>query len=122
MRVIYIKFQVLLVAWANILGCTPEEKNAFQTIKERQQTGDLVVRFARLEINADSLEEYLSFLREGIETSVKTEPGVLTMYALQEQDEPTKITVLEVYASESAYQSHLATAHFQKYKNGTLKW
>jgi len=29
--------------------------------------------------------------------------------------------VVEVYASEEAYQSHLKTAHFLKYKNGTLQ-
>lgn len=29
-------------------------------------------------------------------------------------------TILEVYASREAYQSHIASAHFLKYRNGTL--
>ena len=28
--------------------------------------------------------------------------------------------ILEIYASEEAYQQHLKTPHFQKYKQGTL--
>ena len=29
-------------------------------------------------------------------------------------------SILEIYASEEAYQQHLKTPHFQKYKQGTL--
>ena len=103
-------------------GCTSDQQteNPLQTIRALQQKGELVVRFAKLEIHESQLDEYMAFLKEGIETSIRTEPGVLTMYALQEEADPSKITVLEVYASDSAYQSHLATPHFQKYKTGTL--
>lgn len=34
---------------------------------------------------------------------------------------PDKITILEIYADERAYQSHIETPHFLKYKQGTLK-
>ena len=30
------------------------------------------------------------------------------------------ITILETYASQEAYKSHIASEHFQKYKQGTL--
>ena len=30
------------------------------------------------------------------------------------------ITILETYASKAAYESHIASEHFQKYKQGTL--
>ena len=30
------------------------------------------------------------------------------------------ITILETYASREAYDKHIASAHFQKYKQGTL--
>lgn len=54
------------------------------------------------------------------ETSLRTEPGVLTMYAVAEKENPCQITILETYASEEAYNKHIAFAHFQKYKQGTL--
>ena len=42
------------------------------------------------------------------------------MYAMQEKDNPCNITILETYTSQAAYRSHIASAHFQKYKQGTL--
>ncbi|MBQ1747222.1 MAG: antibiotic biosynthesis monooxygenase, partial [Bacteroidales bacterium] len=33
--------------------------------------------------------------------------------------DPCKIYILEVYADRQAYQDHLNTAHFKKYKEGT---
>lgn len=62
----------------------------------------------------------MKFATEVGEISLRTEPGVLTMYALQEKENPCNITILETYASQEAYRSHIASAHFQKYKQGTL--
>ncbi len=90
------------------------------SMKAAQESGDLVVRFAKLEIDSARLDMYLEFLTEGIRTSIDTEPGVLTMYAVQEERDPAQITILEIYASDSAYQSHLQTDHFLKYKQGTI--
>jgi quinol monooxygenase YgiN len=52
--------------------------------------------------------------------SLRTEPGVLTMYAVSEKENPCKVTILETYASREAYEKHIASEHFQKYKQGTL--
>ena len=30
------------------------------------------------------------------------------------------VTILETYASQKAYELHIASEHFQKYKQGTL--
>lgn len=76
---------------------------------------------ARLEIDSAQLDEYLMLLKEGIATSIATEPGVLTMYGVKERNDPTKITILEIYLNDSAYQTHLKTPHFKKYKSGTLE-
>ena len=56
----------------------------------------------------------------GGEVSLRTEPGVLTMYAVSEKENPCKVTILETYASREAYEKHIASEHFQKYKQGTL--
>ena len=45
-------------------------------------------------------------------------PNILKV--LQDKNDPCKITILETYASQEAYKSHIASAHFQKYKQGTL--
>lgn len=51
---------------------------------------------------------------------MQLEPGVLALYAVAEKDAPNNITILEIYADRAAYESHLKTTHFQKYKQGTL--
>ncbi len=84
-----------------------------------QEPDKQMVRLARLVIDSTELDRYNEFLREEIEASVRLEPGVLTLYAVSEKDRPTHITILEIYASEEAYQKHITTPHFLKYKNGT---
>lgn len=51
---------------------------------------------------------------------MKLEPGVLALYATAEKHASNRITILEIYADRAAYESHLKTPHFQKYKQGTL--
>ena len=80
----------------------------------------LVVRIARLVIDSSQLEKYKAALKEGMETAVRVEPGVLTLYAVYEKNNPTHVTVFEIYANADAYKSHLETAHFKKYKSSTL--
>ncbi len=83
------------------------------------QEENQVVRLAKLVIDPEQLENYKALLKEEIETSVQLEPGVLTLYAVSEKDNPTHITILEIYADKAAYQLHVQTPHFIKYKTGT---
>lgn len=79
-----------------------------------------IVRLAKLVIDSAHLESYRVFLKEGIESALRLEPGVLTIYALSEKEIPTNFTILETYASAEAYQAHIQTPHFLKYKTGTV--
>lgn len=81
---------------------------------------DGIVRLSKIEIYPEHLEEYMKYASEVGEVSLHTEPGVLTMYAMSEKDNPCRITILETYASREAYKRHIASPHFRKYKEGTL--
>ena len=81
---------------------------------------DGIVRLSKIEVYPECLEEYMKYATEVGEVSLRTEPGVLTMYAVSEKENPGRITILETYASQGAYKSHIASEHFQKYKQGTL--
>jgi 4-carboxymuconolactone decarboxylase len=83
------------------------------------QEPNQVVRLAKLVIDSVQLESYKALLREGIETAMRVEPGVLTLYAVAEKNNSTRITILEIYASQAAYEAHIKTPHFLKYKNST---
>lgn len=81
---------------------------------------DGIVRLSKVEVYPEYLDEYMKYATEVGEISLRTEPGVLTMYAVSEKENPRRITILETYASREAYESHVASEHFQKYKQGTL--
>lgn len=78
------------------------------------------VRLSKITVDPARLDEYNAYLREEIEASMRLEPGVLALYAVAEKERPNEVTILEIYADEAAYQSHIKTPHFQKYKQGTL--
>lgn len=59
-------------------------------------------------------------MKEQIEAAVREEPGVLMLYAVQDKKDATSVTVFEIYANQEAYQAHLLTPHFKKYKSSTL--
>ncbi|MGB5460809.1 MAG: antibiotic biosynthesis monooxygenase family protein [Eudoraea sp.] len=97
-----------------------KEKGIAERIQQLTKDNDLIVQIAELEIDSTQLKTYIEVLQEGILTSVKEEPGVLTLYAMADRDKPNRITVVEIYESQEAYNSHIASPHFLKYKNGTM--
>lgn len=44
---------------------------------------------------------------------------MLTLYAVSIKNHPTQVRIFETYADSAAYQAHLRTAHFKKYKTET---
>jgi quinol monooxygenase YgiN len=80
---------------------------------------DRIVRLAELEIYPDQLNAYKAALKEEIEVSVRTEPGVLTLYAVSVKDHPEQIRLFETYRDAASYQAHLQSPHFRKYKEQT---
>jgi quinol monooxygenase YgiN len=79
----------------------------------------LMVRIAELEIDPAQLDAYKALLAEEQEASVRLEPGVLMLHSVALADSPTSIRLLEVYASRSAYEAHIQSPHFVKYKTST---
>jgi len=74
------------------------------------------VRIAKIVVDSSQLEAYKTALKIHAEAAVSKEPGVLTLYAVYDKEEPTHVTVFEIYASMEAYQTHIQTPHFLKYK------
>lgn len=104
----------------------PAAIKALRIIKQEIERTDSsreenVVRLSKITVDANRLDEYNAYLKEEIEASMRLEPGVLTLYAVAEKDAPNRITILEIYANRTAYESHLKTPHFQKYKQGTIE-
>jgi len=79
-----------------------------------------IIRIAELDIAPHHLDEYLTLLTEEAEASVRLEPGVIAIFPMVQEQNQTAVRILEIYASQQAYESHLKTAHFLKYKKATL--
>ena len=91
---------------------------SYHTASAQQE--EPMIRMAEIEIDTAYLEEYKAILEEEAAASVKREPGVITIFPMYEEDNPAQIKILEIYASRAAYEQHLKTPHFQKYKTTTL--
>lgn len=84
---------------------------------EEQQ---MMVRISKIQVDANHLEQYKAILKEEAEASVRLEPGVIAIFPMYQRDSDTEFRILEMYANRQAYESHLKTLHFQKYKSATL--
>ncbi len=92
------------------------------TEKELNANGlgaDAIVRLSQIEVDPECLQEYVALATECGRTSMEREPGVLMMYSMMEKDAPEKVTILEIYADQTAYETHVRSEHFRKYKRET---
>ena len=85
------------------------------------QEKDMMIRVSEIEIDPDYLEDYKLSLKEEAQASMRLEPGVISIYPMYRKDNPSHVTILEIYASRDAYESHLKTKHFLRYKTSTLE-
>lgn len=82
---------------------------------------DLIIRICEIEIFPEHLEQYKTILKEEAAASLAKEPGVITIFPLFQKEQPTQARIVEIYADKAAYQAHLQTPHFEKYKTTTVK-
>ncbi len=112
------------VVLLGVLGCLGalmlrSGRSEAQTVSER------LVRIAEIEVDPQQIDVYKAALREGIAAAVRLEPGVLSLYAVSVKGHPEQVRVMEVYANQAAYEAHLQTPHFKKYKattQGMVRW
>jgi quinol monooxygenase YgiN len=100
---------VLITALALCAGCAGHRPRLATEPDTR------FLRVAELEIDPAQMDRYTDAVRQEMETSVRTEPGVLAIYAVAEKDHPHKLRFFEIYADEAAYRAHIASPHFRKY-------
>jgi len=84
-----------------------------------EEVGEVIVRIAELDIAPEQLDAYKLILKEEIETSIRVEPGVLTLYAVSLKGHPEQIRLFEMYRDAASYETHLQSPHFRAYKAQT---
>jgi quinol monooxygenase YgiN len=87
-----------------------------------QEADGQYVQVAEIEIDPAQLDAYRAAVQEPIDAAIREEPGVVVLYAVYEKDNPTHATHVrdfEIYRDRKAYEAHLASDHFKKYKATT---
>lgn len=79
-----------------------------------------MTRLSKISVDPAHLPAYRAALAEEVRDSMEREPGVRALYAVFEKEDPTRLTILEIYQSRDAYEQHIKSPHFIKYKEGTL--
>jgi quinol monooxygenase YgiN len=103
-------FKYLLLLFATFILSLSVSKKAMAQQKHQ------MVRLAKIQVDPAQLGQYNAALKEQMTTAIRVEPGVLTYYAVADKNDPSHITILEIYADTAAYQTHIQTPHFKKYK------
>ncbi|MBQ8484581.1 MAG: antibiotic biosynthesis monooxygenase [Bacteroidaceae bacterium] len=104
-------------------SCNDNKSNASVNQQEELKVYDpqkMLVRLSVIEVYPEYLDEYLAAAATVGGESVKKEPGVICIYPSHLKSDKCQIRILEIYRDQEAYQSHIASEHFQTYKQGTL--
>lgn len=105
----------------NLIFCAFTLVSALSSGVAAEESTGPYVQVATIVIDPAHIEAYQAAAREQIEAAIRDEPGVLALYSVYDNKDPTRVTVFEIYKDMAAYRSHLGTIHFKKYKVVTEK-
>lgn len=74
----------------------------------------MLVQVVYLEVQPEKREAFLAEARANIQAS-RAETGVIQFDLLQQNNDPTRFMLYEVYRDESALEAHRHTSHFQRW-------
>ena len=80
-----------------------------------------MVRIADIEVYPQYLDEYIKAGKEIATISMREEAGVICLFPNQMKEDKNRFRIVEIYASPEAYQHHIHTEHFLRYKQDTKK-
>lgn len=73
------------------------------------------VLVAELQVKPDSVVAFIPLILANAQTAVAKEPGCLQFDVTQQQDNPTKFALYEVYADAAAFEAHGEAPHVQEF-------
>jgi autoinducer 2-degrading protein len=76
----------------------------------------MLIVHVHVQVKADQVEAFRAATIENAQESVK-EPGVARFDVIQQQDDPTRFVLVEVYRSTSDPARHKETTHYQKWRD-----
>ena len=76
----------------------------------------MFIALVKLQVKPELNDEFKTAILKNAELSVQRDPGCVRFDVLQQEDDPTRWFLYEVYEKEQAWVDHRAAAHFLAFK------
>ncbi|MEO7965181.1 MAG: putative quinol monooxygenase, partial [Gemmatimonadaceae bacterium] len=76
----------------------------------------MLIVHVSVHVKPDSVEQFIAESRENARNSVQ-EPGVVRFDLIQQDDDPTRFLLVEIYRTSDDPAKHKATAHYAKWRD-----
>ncbi len=80
----------------------------------------MLVVHVHVQVKADQVEAFIAATLENACASV-AEPGIARFDVIQQQDDPTRFVLVEVYRTQDDPGRHKETAHYQKWRDAVAE-
>lgn len=74
-----------------------------------------------VQVKPEAVEAFRAATLENARNSVQ-EPGIARFDVLQQQDDPTRFVLVEVYRDAEAPARHKETAHYARWRDTVAEW
>ena len=82
----------------------------------------MYVLVVTIDIKPEFKGAFITEILEDARGSVRNEPGCVRFDVIQDEKEPNRIYLYEVYSDRVAFDFHMTTPHFLKWKDAVTDW
>ncbi len=82
----------------------------------------MYVIVATLQVKPEHREEFIEEMLGDAKGSVGNEPGCLRFDVIQDEADPNRIYLYEVYKDKAAFEAHTTMPHFTKWRDAVQDW
>ena len=75
-----------------------------------------------LQIKSEHKAEFIEAMLDDARGSVTNEPGCLRFDVIQDEADPNRIYLYEVYKDKAAFETHTTMPHFTKWRDTVQDW
>jgi quinol monooxygenase YgiN len=75
----------------------------------------MIISHVYIHVKPDQVETFKAAAMDNAR-GANQEPGVISFEVVQQEDDPTRFVLLEVYRDAEAREAHFQTEHFQKWR------
>jgi autoinducer 2-degrading protein len=80
------------------------------------------VILAQVQVPEERIEAFITASLDDAQHSVADEPGCSRFDVSQDQSDPTKFWLYEVYDDQAAFDHHLTTPHYHRWSSTVRDW